>query len=105
MRSMKNLFRNTLVMGMLPVMAFSSPIPDKYEPFLRSYESCMIIFDQERRTICLEERINGLLALGLHRKGADGVDAMRQLATKECGAEKSTDTLLCQIRVIDFWIH
>ena len=85
--------------------AKASAIPENYEPHLPSYKICMDMFDQERRISCLGEGIDGLLALGLHRKGADGVDAMRQLATKECGAEKSTGTLLCQIRVIDFWIH
>ena len=85
--------------------AKASALPENYEPHLPSYKTCMDLLDQDKRTSCLEKRIDGLLALGLHRKGADGVDAMRQLATKECGAEKSTDTLLCQIRVIDFWIH
>ena len=85
--------------------AKASAIPENYEPHLPSYKICMDMFDQERRISCLGKGVDGLLAIGLHRKGADGVDAMRQLAIKECGAEKSTDTLLCQIRVIDFWIH
>jgi len=86
-------------------LAHAQAIPDKYEPFLLSYKSCMSIFDQEKRLSCLEENIDGLQALSLHRNGEDGAKTTNALSKKQCGTERSTDTLLCRIRVIDFWIH
>jgi len=57
-----------------------------------------------KRSVCLEERIDGLQALSLHGNGEDGAKTTNELSIKECGAERSTDTLLCRIRVIDFWV-
>ena len=94
-----------LIMFLVPALAHAQAIPDKYEPFLQSYKSCMTIFDQEQRLSCLEERIDGLQALSLHRNGEDGAKSTNELSIKECGAVRSTDVMLCRIRVIDFWIH
>lgn len=86
-------------------LAHAQAIPDKYQPILPGYKSCMSIFDQEKRLSCLEGRIDGLQALSLHRNGEDGAKTTNKLSIKECGADRSTDTLLCRIRVIDFWVH
>lgn len=94
-----------VIMLLVTTLAHAQAIPEKYEPFLLSYKSCMSIFDQEKRLSCLEERIDGLQALSLHRNGEDGAKITDELSIKECGAERSTDALLCRIRVIDFWIH
>jgi len=94
-----------LIMFLVTALAHAQAIPDKYEPFLLSYKSCMSIFDHEKRLFCLEERIDGLQVLSRHRNGEDGAKITDELSIKECGAERSTDTLLCRIRVIDFWVH
>ena len=94
-----------LIMLLAPALAHTQVIPDKYEPFLPSYKSCMDIFNQEKRLSCLEERIDGLKALSVHRNGEDGAKITNELSKKQCGTERSTDTLLCRIRVIDFWVH
>jgi hypothetical protein len=94
-----------LIMLLVTALAHAQAIPDKYEPFLSSYKSCMSIFNQEKRLSCLEERIDGLQALSVHRNGEDGAKATNDLSIKECGVQRSTDALLCRIRVIDFWIH
>ena len=94
-----------LIMFLVTALVHAQAIPDKYEPILPVYKSCMSIFDQEKRLSCLEERIDWLQALSLHRNGEDGERATNDLALKECGAERSTDALLCRIRVIDFWVH
>ena len=89
-------------------LAFSSmafAVPDDYQPVLLSYKTCMSIFDQEKRLACLEKSLDGLQALSLHRNGADGAETTHKLSIKECGNERSTDTLLCRIRVTDYWIH
>ena len=86
-------------------LAHAKAIPDNYEPFLPNYKSCIMIFDQEKRLSCLEERIDGLQVLSRHRNGKDGAKITDELSIKECGDERSTDTLLCRIRVIDFWVH
>ena len=94
-----------LVILFVTALAHAQSIPEKYEPALPSYKSCMIIFDQEKRLSCLEERIDGLQALSVHRNGEDGAKATNDLSIKKCGVQRSTDALLCRIRVIDFWIH
>lgn len=94
-----------LIMLLVTNLVHAQSIPDKYEPVLPSYKSCMIIFDQEKRLSCLEERIDGLQALSVHRNGEDGAKATKDFSIKECGVQRSTDSLLCRIRVIDFWIH
>jgi len=94
-----------LTVLLVTALAHAQAIPDNYEPLLPSYKSCMSIFEQEKALSCLEERIDGLQALSLHRNGEDGARTTKEHSVKECGAERSTDALLCRIRVIDFWIH
>jgi len=80
-------------------------IPERYEPHLPGYKACMVIFNQEKRMLCLENSIEGLLRLGLHRNGTGSDQVMRNMAISNCGTMRSTDTLLCKVRTIDFWIH
>ena len=87
----------------IPVHA--NPVHDNYQPYLTTYKSCMDIFEQESRLDCLENSINGLRALSLHRNGEDGSEASNWLATNKCGVERTVDSLLCRIRIIDFWAH
>ena len=94
-----------LIMCFVTALAHAQAIPDKYEPFLPSYKSCMSIFNQEKRLSCLEEHIEGLQSLSRHRNSEDGAKATEELSIKECGSERCTDALLCRIRVIDFWVH
>ena len=94
-----------LIMLFFTELIHAQAIPSNYEPLLPSYKSCMGIFDQEKRLSCLEKSIDGLQALSLHRNGEDGAKITKELSIKECGTERSTDTLLCRIRAIDFWIH
>jgi len=80
-------------------------IPKDYEPFLPGYKFCMESFDQEKRLACLESSLAGLQARSLHRNGPDGAKTTETLSIKECGSERSTDALLCRIKVIDFLAH
>jgi len=83
----------------------ADPIPERYEPHLPGYKACMMILDQEKRLSCLENSVEALLALGLHRNGPDSDHVVRDMAISNCGTMRSTDTLLCKVRTIDFWIH
>ena len=65
----------------------------------------MEIFSTESRIKCLEERIEGLIALSQHRQGEDRTKDIIFLSSQNCTDQKNTDSLLCKIREIDFWIH
>ena len=101
---MKIRFLTLLLFALSPPL-FAEAIPKGYEPFLLGYKTCMESFDHEKRIACLEDSLARLLALSIHRLGADSAKTTEMLSIKECGPERSTDALLCRIKVVDFWIH